>query len=97
MKVISQTPVELKVVFLAEECVILQIRWDSLRMHRRLIGMSDPTPHRNQGAEVTTEARGASVLRASETTVVAISMLRAGGGYEQRRHAEHGGSASSAV
>ncbi len=39
----------------------------------------DPTPHRNQGAEVITEARGASVLRASETTVVAKSMLRAGG------------------
>jgi len=39
---------------------------------------TEPTPHRNQEAEVTTEARGPSVLRASETTVVAISMLRAG-------------------
>ena len=42
-------------------------------------GGTEPTPHRNQGAEVTTEARGVSVLRASKTTVVAISMLRAGG------------------
>ena len=38
-----------------------------------------PHPTETKGAEVTTEARGASVLRASETTVVAISMLRAGG------------------
>jgi hypothetical protein len=42
-------------------------------------GTTASTPHRNQGAEVTTKARGTSVLRASETTAEAISMLRAGG------------------